>query len=175
MSTSPTTRVSLLLGIRDPRDHLAWGQFVHLYAPLIHGYAQRPGLQDADAADVAQEALRAVVPAIRKLQYDPQAGSFRGWLFTVVRRKLRDYLAKERRPDRAKGGSHVINLLHRQTGAEESEAWDREFQQRLLVWASGQVRQSVQESTWEAFRQTAIEGKPAKGAFMQKVRWELAN
>jgi RNA polymerase sigma-70 factor (ECF subfamily) len=191
MSKSAETDPSLLRRIRDAKDERAWELFLEIYSPLVLGYLRRVGLQDADAADVAQEALRAVVPAIRKFKYDPQAGSFRGWLFAVVRSKLRDHLAKGRRPDRAKGGSGVMPLLQRQSVEEDSELWDREFRQRLLVWASDQVRQSVRESTWEAFRQTAIEGKPpklvadelglsvgavylAKSRFMERVKKQIA-
>ena len=80
-----------------------------LYAPLIHGYARRHGFQDADAADLTQELLRGVAAAAGRLEYDPRRGSFRGWLFTVVRNDLRTslnavYLAKSRvlrcEPDR---------------------------------------------------------------------------
>jgi len=48
MGDSPQTRASLLVRIRDSRDAQAWCQFVDLYAPLIHGFARKHGLQDAD-------------------------------------------------------------------------------------------------------------------------------
>ena len=57
MSSTLATRASLLLRIRDPQDRLAWGEFVGLYAPLIHAYGRRRGLQDSDAADLTQEVL----------------------------------------------------------------------------------------------------------------------
>lgn len=49
------TRASLLFRIRDPKDAQAWTQFVQLYAPLLHSYGMKNGLQDADAADLAQD------------------------------------------------------------------------------------------------------------------------
>ena len=42
-------------------------QFVELYAPLIYRYARRHGLQDADAADLSQEVLRAVSGGMQML------------------------------------------------------------------------------------------------------------
>ena len=57
------TRASLLLRIRDPKDVLAWTEFVRLYAPLLHAYGMKHGLQDADAADLAQDTLRNVLRA----------------------------------------------------------------------------------------------------------------
>ena len=44
--------------MRDTSDHIAWQEFVDIYAPLIHAYGLRRGLQDADAADVAQQVIR---------------------------------------------------------------------------------------------------------------------
>jgi RNA polymerase sigma-70 factor (ECF subfamily) len=36
MTLTPTTRASLLLRLRDPRDHDAWVEFVSLYEPVIY-------------------------------------------------------------------------------------------------------------------------------------------
>src|SRR4051812_14481068 len=88
MADIPLTRASLLLRLGDAQDGDAWKEFVDLYAPLVYGYARKQGLQDADAADLCQEVLRAVAGAVGRLEYDPQRGAFRNWLFTVARRKL---------------------------------------------------------------------------------------
>src|SRR6516165_2258403 len=88
MAEIPPTRASLLVRLRDPRDGSAWGEFVELYAPLVFGYARKQGLQDADAADLAQDVLLAVAGSVGRLEYDPARGAFRNWLFTIVRRKL---------------------------------------------------------------------------------------
>src|SRR6201982_2616634 len=91
MAEIPTTGASLLIRLRDPRDAAAWKEFVELYAPLVYGYARKQGLQDADAADLCQEVLGAVAGAVGRLEYDPQRGAFRNWLFTVVRNKLSNW------------------------------------------------------------------------------------
>src|SRR5436309_1969714 len=91
MGDSPITRPSLLVRIRDTRNDQAWSQFVEVYAPLIYGFARKHGLQDADAADLTQDVLRVVASTIGGLEYDRQRGSFRGWLVTVVRNKLRNF------------------------------------------------------------------------------------
>src|SRR6185436_8201204 len=79
------------LRLRDPRDEHAWAQLVELYAPLVYGHARKHGLQDADAADLTQVVLSTVASAIGRLDYDPQRGSFRGWLFTIFRSKLANF------------------------------------------------------------------------------------
>src|SRR6516162_3852103 len=88
MAEIPPTRASLLVRLRDAQDQAAWKEFVDLYAPLVYGYVRKQGLQDADAADLSQDVLAAVAGAVGRLNYDPARGSFRNWLFTVVRRKL---------------------------------------------------------------------------------------
>ncbi len=60
MINTPTTRASLLLKLRDPHDHEAWGTFVILYEPVIYRMLKKFGLQYADALEVMQELLLAV-------------------------------------------------------------------------------------------------------------------
>ena len=164
MSDSPVTRPSLLIRIRDARDQEAWAQFVEIYAPLIYGFARKHGVQDADAADLAQEVLRAVLRGAGRLEYDRKRGSFRGWLFTVVRNKLRTFLSRRKNPGRGTGDTGAHELLKQQPAPEEdAEAlWSQEYERRLFTWAAHQVRGQVQESTWQAFWQTAVDGKSGK-------------
>src|SRR5581483_2496336 len=102
MTDTPTTQASLLVRLGDAADAPAWGQFVDLYAPPVYTFARRHGLQDADAADLTQDVLRAVHRAFRRGDYDPARGPFRRWLFTVVKNKLRDFFTARTR----RAGSH---------------------------------------------------------------------
>jgi len=95
------TRASLVLRIRDPGDHSARGEFAARYAPLVYRFARKRGLQDADAADVTQEVLQAVAVAIKRLDYDPNRGSFRGWLFIMTRNLLINHLNRQARQPQA--------------------------------------------------------------------------
>src|SRR5207247_9359820 len=97
MQESPATRASLLVRLRDGGDAGAWQEFVHLYAPIIYGFARKRGLQDADAADLMQEVLRSVSGVAHRLEYDPARGTFRGWLFTVTRDKVVNFLESHSR------------------------------------------------------------------------------
>lgn len=162
MADSPTTRPSLLLRLRNAQDRDAWGQFVGAYAPLVYGYARKHGLQDADAADLTQDVLRAVAGAAGRLEYDPARGSFRGWLFTVVRNKLRTFLDRRGRQAVGSGGTSAQVFLEAQPGRDAEDYWDREVEARLFAWAAEQVRGGFQVATWQAFWQTAVEGRPAK-------------
>jgi RNA polymerase sigma-70 factor (ECF subfamily) len=166
MGDSPATRASLLVRIRDARDALAWSQFVELYAPLVYGFVRRHGLQDADAADLTQEVLRSVSVAIRRFDYDPQRGSFRGWLFTVVSNHLSTFLGRQQRQCRGSGDSAVQGLLEGQPapGEDAEAAWRQDYQRRLLAWAAREVRGTVEDRTWQAFWHTNVEGQSASDA-----------
>ena len=161
MTDSPQTRLSLLVRLRDGLDERAWTEFVEVYAPLIHGFACKQGLQDADAADLMQEVFRAVARAIKRFEYDPQRGTFRGWLFTVVRNKLRNFLVRHKRQCRGSGDSAVQEMLAEYAAPQEDqvEMWERECERRRFDWAAERARGEVQDSTWQAFWRSAVEGQ----------------
>jgi RNA polymerase sigma factor (sigma-70 family) len=161
MNDALATRLSLLVRLRDARDDGAWSQFVELYAPLVFGFARKHGLQDADSADLTQDVLQAVSRGIRTFEYDPRRGSFRAWLFTVVRNKLRNFLAAQRRPGRGTGDSDTQHRLLEVPARveEQTDWWDQEYERRVFAWAAEKVRSAFRKSTWQAFWQTAVEGK----------------
>ena len=158
MSDLPPTRATLLVRLRDVRDERAWEEFVEIYAPLVYRYARRRGLQDADAADVTQDALRAAARTMPAFEYDPTRGRFRNWLFTVARNEIADLLA---RGGQGAGDTAIHELLdnHPDRAAAEEQTWEREYEERLFQWAAERVRADFQESTWEAFWKTAVEGE----------------
>jgi RNA polymerase sigma-70 factor (ECF subfamily) len=162
MAELPTTRPSLLVRLRDARDTEAWRQFVQLYGPVVYAYGRRRGLQDADAADLTQEVLRAVSAGLGQLEYDRRRGSFGGWLFTVAHHKLHDLLARQRRPGQGSGDPGVQRWLEEQPARDDAMLWDQEYERRLFRWAAEQVRPRFQEATWQAFWLTAVEGKSGK-------------
>lgn len=165
MANLPTTRPSLLLRIRDAKDAEAWRDFVRMYAPVVYGYGRKRGLQDADAADLTQDVLRAVAGAVGRLDYDRRRGSFSAWLFTLAHHKLHDLQARQRRHPTGAGDSAVHDLLDQLPARSDDRAvWELEYERRLFHWAAERVRGSFQESTWRAFLLTAVEDKSGKEA-----------
>lgn len=159
MVGTPLTRPSLLLRLRDQTDPHAWEEFVDLYAPLVYGFARKRGLQDADAADLTQDVLRAVARAVPRLDYDPARGSFRAWLLTVVRNQFLNFLASAQRRERGSGDTAGRLLLESLPAPDaDSALWEREHRQHLLQRAAQRVQPQVQPATWLAFWRTAVEG-----------------
>jgi len=163
MVSSSATRASLLLRIRDPHDRMAWGEFVELYAPLIHAYGMLRGLQDADAADLVQEVLRRVNSSAAQFQYDPNKGSFRGWLLTVTRNEIRKMAARRERQAIGSGDTQMQGMLAEQPDERaDDEEWDRQYRWNLFHWAAARVKNEFRETTWTAFWRTVVEQQPVE-------------
>jgi len=162
---APATRVSLLLRLRDPKDTEAWRQFVQVYASVVYGFARKRGLQDADAADLMQDVFRAVAANAGRLQYDPSRGTFRGWLYTVTRNKLYNFLTSRRRRERGSGDSDARALLEAHPAPPDGAAdWDQEYERRVFAWAAERVRGEFSEQNWQAFWLTAVDNVAAREA-----------
>ena len=159
---SPLTRVSLLVQIRDGGNHAAWREFVHLYGPVVYGFARQRGLQDADAADIMQDVLRSVSSSIGRLDYDRRQGTFRGWLFTITRNKVFNFLTSRRSRPQGAGDSSTGRLLaEHPDGNAAAEEWETEYQRRLAAMAMDRIKGEFADNTWQAFWLTAVEGLAA--------------
>ena len=149
--------------IRDPRDAIAWSDFVEIYAPLVHSYVRTRGLQDADAADVTQDVLQAVATNAGRFDYDPARGSFRGWLFRVTLNKVRDLVARRKAHAIGSGESGVHEWLANTTADHgDEQTWDQHHAWRLFLWAAEKARVDFREKTWQAFWRTAVEQQPVE-------------
>jgi RNA polymerase sigma-70 factor (ECF subfamily) len=159
---SPLTRASLLVQLRDGSNHAAWQEFVKLYGPVVYGFARKRGLQDADAADLMQDVMRSVSAAIVRLDYDRNQGTFRGWLFTISRNKIFNFLSARRIRPRGSGDTDAQLLLNAQPDDHDSaDTWEMEYQRRLASLAMERVRSEFQEKSWQSFWLTAVEGQAA--------------
>jgi RNA polymerase sigma-70 factor (ECF subfamily) len=163
MDDSQATRLTLLARIQDPADHQAWSQFVEIYTPLVYGLLRRRGLQDADAADVAQEVFRTVAKSVKDFRGGCGKGSFRSWLAAVSRSRLADFVDRRGRQVSGTGDTSMLALLEQQPSRDdEDQRFEDEYRKRALEWAAEKIRGEFQDSTWRAFWQTNVEGKPTE-------------
>jgi RNA polymerase sigma factor (sigma-70 family) len=164
---APATRHTLIVKLRDPADAGAWREFVALYEPLVYRLARRKGLQDADAQDLCQDVFRTVSQAIDRWDIDPARGSFRGWLSRIARNLLVNFLTRRPYRLRGSGSTSVQDLLEAQPADDPSATalFEAEYRRRLFRWAADEVKGEFAATTWDAFWQTAVEGRtPAEVA-----------
>src|SRR5437016_1732184 len=162
MIESPPTRASLLIRLRDPQDQEAWRQFIEVYSAIIYGFARKRGLQDADAADLMQDVLRSMPAAVHRLDYDPARGNFRGWLFTVTRNKVFNFLESRGRRVLGSGDTRQQQRLeqHADANGDMSADWEADYQRTMAAQAMKRVQGEFQAASWDAFIQTAVDGRP---------------
>jgi RNA polymerase sigma factor (sigma-70 family) len=160
MTLSPSTRASLLLRLRDSKDHEAWVEFISLYEPAVYRMLRRHGLQDADALEVMQELFLAVSRSIDRWDPARERGSFRGWLRRVARNLVINWLKHRQRRLSASGGSGMLDLLENLPADDgpESVEFDQELRRAVFQKAADRVRGDVHLATWEAFWETAVLG-----------------
>ena len=79
------TRKTLLVRIRDLDDDHAWNEFAEIYTPLIYNYCLRRGLQQAVAADIVQEVMRALASAIKTPSSIPRTSRHRWARWAITR------------------------------------------------------------------------------------------
>jgi RNA polymerase sigma factor (sigma-70 family) len=158
--SSPTTRVSLLIRLRDPADTEAWQTFVDVYTPLVYSYCRRKGLQEADASDVTQEVLTQVARCIPGFTYDPGRGRFRDWLGTVARRRLQRFFNDQSQAPRAADAA-----MDEVVAPDLDTDWSEEFHARVLQVALERTRPRFEATTWRAFELVWMENRaPADAA-----------
>ena len=107
-----------------------------------------------EAADeAAQVVLVKLLKNMREFEYNPQQ-SFRAWLNRVTRNSVVDGM-RRLRPDQGVGGSDVIERLHNISDSTEhqdlADSLSMELRQTLFDECERDVRQRVNEQTWEAF------------------------
>src|SRR6185369_10024722 len=121
MTLTPSTRASLLLRLRDPRDHEAWVEFVELYEAVTYRLLRRHGLQDADAREIMQELFLAVSRSIERWDPATERGTFRGWLRRVARNLVINWLKHRDRRLLVSGDAELQALLDRLPAAADAE------------------------------------------------------
>ena len=166
MTLTPSTRASLLLRLRDSKDHAAWVEFVTLYEPVAYRLLRRHGLQDADAREVMQELFLTISRNIDRWEPAKERGTFRGWLGRVVRNLVINWLKSRQQRAVARGGSEMQAMLDMLPGADgpETVEFDQELRRSLFHRAAEQVRGEVHAATWQAFWETGIVGTSATDA-----------
>jgi RNA polymerase sigma factor (sigma-70 family) len=157
-SVSDSTRVSLLIRIRDPGDKEAWSQFHDLYAPLLYRYARSRGLTRDDADDIRSSCYMTVVEKIGEFQYEKQRGGFKAWLRTLAHRRIVDMLRKRRRKDQGDAALETAAS----TEPSPDEAWETQWKNQHLKYCIERVRGKVTMQVFEAFSMLVLETKPVE-------------
>jgi RNA polymerase sigma-70 factor (ECF subfamily) len=82
---------------------------------------------------------------------------------SVARTRLCDFLARRGRQAQGSGDTAVEKVIEAQPSEDgEEDRWEQDYQRCVFDWAVEQIRGDFQDSTWQAFWQTNVEGKETK-------------
>lgn len=158
------TSHSLLANARcDSPD--AWQRLVDLYAPLVAAWCRRWHVAEQDIGDVLQEVFAAVAKNIARFRKESPQDTFRGWLATIARNKVRDHFRRRAAQPAAVGGTEasqrLAQLLDPEECSLEAESADEAAFGAVLQRALAGIRGEFQEQTWRAFWRVVVEGQTA--------------
>lgn len=159
MPEFPTTRIGLLMQVRDPANHTAWEEFANLYRPVIYRFARQRGLQEADAEDLAQNVLAAVADQISEWEPSDHRARFRTWLSRVAMNQTIT-MFRRRKTDAARGGTTAVVVL--QNHQDEATGLELNYRREVFRAVARRVRSEFEEATWQAFWLTAVDGVSIK-------------
>lgn len=157
---SGTLMTASLLQRLQRQDAEGWQRAVRLYYPTVRGWCERAGLQEQDAADVAQEVFRTLAGAIGNFRRAADT-SFRGWLYGITRRQLANYWRRQKKHRVGQGGSDAQKWFAElaDAGDDESVVERRDGRLAVLRRALDLLRPEVEERTWQAFWRVVVEGQ----------------
>ena len=157
-ATDLLTRSSLISGLKAFSPD-RWRNFVLVYAPLLKFWIQQKGVPAASVEDVLQESLQSICVGIERFERDSSKGKFRGWLRTIVERRVADHF---RALPTELGAS--VEVLREVPTPGQKDPHTIESEQQLLVEIRARalelVRQSTAERTWQMFWMSTVEQVP---------------
>lgn len=149
------TRSSLIAGLKGLSSE-RWTNFVLVYSPLLKFWIQRKGVSGPSVDDVLQESLQSICTGIGNFQRDAAKGKFRGWLRTIVERRVVDHF-RDKPIELATSPQALANMPM----ASQKDPGMLEHEQRILeeirARALELIRQSTTEKTWQMFWLSTVE------------------
>ncbi len=158
--TCSSTSLSLLKRARA-HDANAWQRISDLYVPLVYRWACQAGLQESDAADIVQEVFQSIATRIHDFHHDRPGDSFRGWLYSITRNKIRDHFRGVADRPGAEGGTEAyaqMNELPEESTGEELSKQTADLAHR----AAELMKVDFEPQSWQVFWRIVVQGqKPA--------------
>lgn len=151
---SLSTSLTLLDQLRFSSPGDAWRSFVEIYAPLLLKWNREAGLQNADAEDVAQETLTAVMSEIANFSRERE-GSFRKWLRQIAINRIKRFYQK-------KPNLKPLESVPDQDFAKTIETFPyaENYYVEVLQSALFHIFKEFRGLSWEAFLDSLVLNRP---------------
>jgi RNA polymerase sigma-70 factor (ECF subfamily) len=159
MIDATRTTTVLLEGLFDAANEAVWSEFNARYRPLVVAFARRLGLDDSDAADVAQETLVRFLQEYRDGRYDRARGRLRSWLIGIARFRVAGVRRRRSTRREVAGASAMVDL---DDDAQLTRIWDAERRTLILREAMNELRAKTRmsDATIRAFELHVVRQMP---------------
>jgi len=159
------TRQTLLSRLKNWEDADSWREFFDTYSKLIYSVARRSGLTVAEAQEVVQETMVTVANKMPDFQYDPDKGSFKGWLKNTTHWKVQDQFRRHQRQARWVEASPSATEMPHPASPESDPAgfeslWTKEWEDHLMKTAVTAVKKLVTPKAFQVFDFCTLKGWP---------------
>ncbi|MEL7498210.1 MAG: sigma-70 family RNA polymerase sigma factor [Planctomycetota bacterium] len=183
-SDLPSVSTSLLYRVQQMEPD-AWARLVEVFSPIVYRWARQSGMQQSEAADVVQDVFIAVARHIPNFQRQKESASFRSWLATITRNRVRDHFRRQASQPNAMGGTEALQqwnrLPHKELDSRIPSDADLERTISLAdldVSVPRQVLEMVKKEsdpkTWKAFWETTVMGDSA-GDVADRLQMNVAS
>lgn len=157
------TRRSLLTRLKDLGDSQGWQRFSDTYSGVIRSLAVKAGCTATEADEALQESLISVAKEMPDFRYDPTRGSFKSWLFCIVRRRIADQFRRRVRRERHEDGAATeLETLPDPATDPLNALWEVEWRQHRLHVAVERAKQKVSPAQWQMFDLVTLQEWPTE-------------
>lgn len=162
-SFGATTDISLIDRVRQD-DQASWHQFMDIYRPLVAHWCGRIGIKNQDADDVCQDVFASVSMSINRFSKKHESDTFRGWLRTITKCRIADYLRRKSHQVRSMRNIDIDRRVAPLAEPEEPSETDnesRKVSREVLRAAVKAVQDRSDDTAWRAFIRTAVDDQSA--------------
>jgi RNA polymerase sigma-70 factor (ECF subfamily) len=140
-------------------DAEAWRRLDSAYRRLVRWWCLKSRLPSRDVDDVVQDVFATVLQAIQRFQRLEQ-GSFRGWLWTITKRRIMDYWEDRNAEPLGPAGGPIGQLLD-DVEAESCRVEGEADRATKIIFDAvvSFVKSEFSETDWNAFWKVAGEGQ----------------
>lgn len=90
------TRATLLIRLRNKYDDESWEDFTNYYSKYVYAVLKGMGVAFDELDDMKQSIMLKLWKSLPDFEYNPEKGSFRSWLCTVIRRTVYNYFRSKK-------------------------------------------------------------------------------
>jgi RNA polymerase sigma factor (sigma-70 family) len=142
------TRATLIGRLKNWKDQSSWQEFFDTYWKLIYGVARQGGLTDTEAQAVLQATMISVAERMPSFKYDPEIGSFKGWLQNITRLQIIGFTLK-RRPSSTGAKTRATEIDP--SGQMVDRIWEKEWKINLLDAAVTNVKRRLAPEKYQIY------------------------